>query len=90
MFSLQLPRSCHPVPACLRGSIRLSRLPIEDWIAKKEFTENNRPYLHCYVELESSALTNSAVSVQILQEQFGIYFKYLDHDYQDLKKILDR
>lgn len=72
----------------IEQAIRLSRLPIEDWIAKKEFTENNRPYLHCYVELESSALTNSAVSVQILQEQFGIYFKYLDHDYQDLKKIL--
>ena len=44
--------------------------------------------MHLYVEMERSTLTNSAVSVQILQEQLGIYFKYLDSDYQDLKKIL--
>lgn len=72
----------------IRQAIQLSRLPIENWVAKKEFTDNNRPYMHLYVEMERSTLTNSAVSVQILQEQLGIYFKYLDSDYQDLKKIL--
>ncbi|MBR4869443.1 MAG: GH3 auxin-responsive promoter family protein, partial [Oscillospiraceae bacterium] len=69
-------------------AVELSRLPIEAWTAKKEFTENNRPYLHLYVELQRSNLINSAVSIRILQDQLGIYFRYLDQDYEDLKKIL--
>lgn len=72
----------------IEQAIALSRLPIQEWVAKKEFTENNRPYMHLYVELQSSPLTTSAVSIQILQDQLSIYFKYLDQDYQDLKKIL--
>lgn len=72
----------------INQAIELSRLPIENWTAKKEFTENNRPYLHLYVELQRSNLINSAVSIRILQDQLGIYFRYLDQDYEDLKKIL--
>ena len=72
----------------INQAIELSRLPIAAWTAKKEFTENNRPYLHLYVELERSNLINSAVSIRILQDQLGIYFRYLDQDYEDLKKIL--
>jgi len=72
----------------INQAIELSRLPIEDWTAKKEFTENNRPYLHLYVELQRNNLINSAVSIRILQDQLGIYFRYLDQDYEDLKKIL--
>jgi len=72
----------------INQAIELSRLPIEEWTAKKEFTENNRPYLHLYVELQRSNLINSAVSIRILQDQLGIYFRYLDQDYEDLKKIL--
>ena len=72
----------------INQAIELSRLPIADWTAKKEFTENNRPYLHLYVELERSHLINSAISIRILQDQLGIYFRYLDQDYEDLKKIL--
>ena len=72
----------------INQAIDLSRLPIETWTAKKEFTENNRPYLHLYVELQRDNLINSAVSIRILQEQLGIYFRYLDQDYEDLKKIL--
>ena len=33
-------------------------------------------------------MINSAISIRILQEQLGIYFRYLDQDYEDLKKIL--
>ena len=40
------------------------------------------------MELERSNLINSAVSIRILQDQLGIYFRYLDQDYEDLKKIL--
>ena len=72
----------------IQQAIQLSRLPIAAWTAKKEFTENYRPYLHIYVELERSNLINSAISIRILQDQLGIYFRYLDQDYEDLKKIL--
>lgn len=72
----------------IRQAIELSRLPIENWVAKKEFTEDDRPYLHLYVELQRNHLINSAVSLRILHDQLGIYFRYLDQDYEDLKKIL--
>ena len=72
----------------INQAVELSRLPIENWTAKKEFSENNRPYLHLYVELQRKNLINSAVSTRILQDQLGIYFRYLDQDYEDLKKIL--
>lgn len=72
----------------INQAIELSRLPIEAWTAKKEFTENNRPYLHLYVELRRDNLINSALSIRILQDQLGIYFRYLDQDYEDLKRIL--
>jgi len=72
----------------INQAIELSRLPIEMWTAKKEYSENNRPYLHLYVELQHDHLINSAVSIRILQDQLGIYFRYLDQDYEDLKKIL--
>jgi len=72
----------------INQAIQLSRLPIAAWTAKKEYTENYRPYLHLYVELQRSNLLNSAISIRILQEQLGIYFRYLDQDYEDLKKIL--
>lgn len=69
-------------------AITLSRLPIAAWTAKKEYTDNYRPYLHLYVELQRSNLISSAISIRILQDQLGIYFRYLDQDYEDLKKIL--
>ena len=72
----------------INQAIELSSLPIVAWTAKKEFTDNNRPYLHLYVELERDNLAGSAVSIRILQDQLGIYFRYLDQDYEDLKKIL--
>ena len=72
----------------IQQAILLSRLPIASWTAKKEFSDNYRPYMHLYVELQRSNLINSAISIRILQDQLGIYFRYLDQDYEDLKKIL--
>lgn len=69
-------------------SIELSGLPIKDWIAQKEYKDNRRPVLHMYVEMDEGCLANYAVSQMILKEHLGIYFKYIDEDYQDLKKIL--
>ena len=41
-----------------------------------------------YVELERESLLNSAMSADILKELLSTYFKYIDQDYRDLKKIL--
>ena len=41
-----------------------------------------------YVELERDALLNNAMSATILKDLLSTYFKYIDQDYRDLKKIL--
>ncbi len=69
-------------------SLQLSGLPIRDWFAAKEYTDTKRPRLHMYVEIENSALSGMAVNTDLLKEHLGVYFKYLDNDYKDLKKIL--
>ncbi|WP_312640709.1 GH3 auxin-responsive promoter family protein [Hydrogenoanaerobacterium sp.] len=68
--------------------IELSRLPVQNWFAAKEFTENKRPFLHLYVEIAPEALVTSAISKEILREHMEVYFKYVDNDYRDLKRIL--
>lgn len=69
--------------------IELSGLDIANWVALKEFTaDQGRPYMHMYVELSSSTVVNRAVSREILKEHLTIYFKYVDQDYNDLKRIL--
>ena len=72
----------------IRHSMELSGLQVEDWMAKKEYDERKRPLLHLYVEMKREALTNSAISEQVLRDHLSVYFKYVDNDYQDLKKIL--
>lgn len=68
--------------------MNLAGIPIEDWTAAKEFTANNRPYLHLYIEVQEGSLISEAITVEILKEHLGVYFKYMDNDYKDLKKIL--
>lgn len=72
----------------IRNVIQLSGLPIENWVAMKELTEDSRPYLHIYVEMKRESLEYHAVSTDILKELMTTYFKYIDQDYRDLKKIL--
>lgn len=72
----------------IRNVIKLSGLPICNWVAVKEYNEKKRPYLHMYVELEGDALVKQAMSADILKELLSTYFKYIDQDYRDLKKIL--
>ena len=38
--------------------------------------------------LKSENPASSAVTKEILREHLGIYFKYLDNDYKDLKRLL--
>ncbi|MGO5051098.1 GH3 family domain-containing protein [Lachnospiraceae bacterium LCP25S3_G4] len=68
--------------------MELSGLKIEAWVAAKEYNEHNKPYLHLYVEMNPQALTSQAITIEVLREQLGIYFKYVDGDFKDLKKIL--
>ncbi len=68
--------------------IELSRLDIVNWIAMKEYNEEKRPLLHLYVEMAPNCLATQAVSKEILREHMSVYFKYVDQDYTDLKRIL--
>ena len=72
----------------IQDVIELSGLPIENWIAVKEYNKQNRPMMHMYVEMQSDAIINTAISKEILKEHLSIYFKYVDQDYEDLKRIL--
>ncbi len=72
----------------IKNIIEVSGLPVAGWVAAKEYTPNKRPYLHLYIELKADAITSSAVSCEILRDHLTIYFKYVDNDYKDLKKIL--
>ena len=72
----------------IQSAVQLSKMPVCDWVAAKEFNEQNRPYLHMYVEVERSSFATTAISSEILKEVLSTYFKYIDQDYRDLKKIL--
>ena len=72
----------------IQNVIELSRLEIEDWVAIKEYNEEKRPLLHLYVEMSPKSLVSQAVSKEILREHLSVYFKYVDQDYKDLKRIL--
>ena len=45
--------------------------------------------MHLYVEIEAQSLASLALSKEILREHLSVYFKYVDQDYKDLKRILD-
>lgn len=72
----------------IQSVIQLSGLSIKDWCAAKEFSPENRPFLHLYVEVEEGSLISNAITVDILREHLSVYFKYMDNDYKDLKRIL--
>lgn len=71
------------------SAIEMSGLPIGDWFAAKEFDEQGHPYLHLYVELKPGRPVNYALTCGLLKEHLSIYFKYLDSDYRDLKRLLN-
>lgn len=68
--------------------IGLSKLPITNWVATKEYNEHNRPYRICMWSWKGTAMLNTAMSATILKDLLSTYFKYIDQDYRDLKKIL--
>lgn len=72
----------------IQNAVTLSRLPIANWTAAKEFNEEGHPYLHMYAEVAASATSSYGLNRELLQEHLSVYFKYADHDYKDLKRIL--
>lgn len=68
--------------------IQLSGLDLENWVVKKEYTDQYRPYMNLYVELPETMTRARATSRELLTEHLSVYFRYLDHDYHDLKKLL--
>ena len=72
----------------IRSVIELSGLPATGWVAAKEFTSENRPYFHLYVEIQREAFLKHAISTDVLRDLLTTYFKYTDQDYRDLKKLL--
>lgn len=66
----------------------LSYLPIENWFALKEYDENNHSFLHLYAEMKPGAQGDVATEKEIIREHLGVYFRYYDGDYKDLKKLL--
>lgn len=69
-------------------AIALSRLQVADWFALKEFDEQNRAFMHLYVEMAPEALISGVVASQIIAEHLSIYFRHIDSDYTDLKHLL--
>ena len=69
-------------------AIRLSKLELGRWIALKEYDEERRPYLHMYLEVPPQSVLSGAATQQVIMEHLSVYFRYVDHDYQDLRKML--
>ena len=72
----------------IKKAVELSKLDIEHWYAVKRYDQLDRPYLNLFIEVSPAAAIHGAVVKRIIEEQLGIYFNYLDSDYQDLKKLL--
>jgi len=68
--------------------IEVSRLPISDWFARKQYDDKKRSFMHIYVEIEDGAEGRSLINQQVIRDHMSIYFKSYDHDYGDLKKLL--
>lgn len=74
--------------ASIEEVIRLSKLDLGDWLAKKEFDDSGNPFLHMYVEITPEGQSFSTTNQQVLMEHLAVYFKSFDSDYNDLKKLL--
>lgn len=69
--------------------LRISKLGIGQWLAKKEYDEAGNPYLHIYLEILPDSQELDVVKKSTLTEHFSVYFKYYDSDYSDLKQMIN-
>ena len=54
----------------------------------KKYDEDNRSYMQMYVELGAQGERSPLSCNTVLREHLGVYFKYHDTDYDDLKRML--
>ncbi|NLB52450.1 MAG: GH3 auxin-responsive promoter family protein [Syntrophomonadaceae bacterium] len=71
----------------INEALKLSKLDINDWCALKEYDNQNRAFLHLYVEVSPKGV-HTALTRDIINEHLAIYFRYIDTDYKDLKSLL--
>jgi len=68
--------------------LKLSRLGIGEWFAYKRYDDLKRPYVQMYVETIRHPHMTTLEDPQLIKEQLEIYFKHIDPDYANLKKML--
>ena len=73
----------------IRKVIEMSRLPVSDWFATKEYDESGRSFLHLYAEVDMTDGQGLAMSRQLLRDHLSLYFRSYDGDYNDLKRLLN-
>jgi phenylacetate-coenzyme A ligase PaaK-like adenylate-forming protein len=73
--------------ATINEALTLSKLDINDWCALKDFDDNNRAFMHLYVEVAPEGF-QYGLTRDIITEHLAIYFRYIDSDYKDLKSLL--
>lgn len=72
----------------IRTVLQMSRLPVGDWFALKEYDGDKRSFVHFYAEVAADIPEAGFLTEQIIREHFSIYFRQYDHDYKDLKRLL--
>lgn len=72
----------------IRTVLEMSRLPVGDWFALKEYDGDKRSFVHFYVEVSAETPEAGFLNEQIIRDHFSIYFRHYDHDYKDLKRLL--
>lgn len=68
--------------------IEISRLPIRDWFALKEYDGDKISFMHFYAEIDIDTPEAAILDEKLIREHFSIYFRHYDHDYNDLKRLL--
>lgn len=74
--------------ATITEVLNLSHLHIDQWFARKLYDSEKRPYINLCVEVNHPEGEPGIDDVDLIKEQLEIYFKYIDKDYKDLKKML--
>ncbi|MDH8679016.1 GH3 auxin-responsive promoter family protein [Fusibacter bizertensis] len=67
--------------------LTLSGIRYEGWIISKELSESGKPFLHLYLELKKDYSTSRIVNREILKTIVSVFLKFIDQDYDNLKKI---
>lgn len=68
---------------------RISGLGVGQWLAKKEYDDSGKPFVHIYLEILPESQELDVVRTATLSEHFLVYLKYFDSEYNDLRQLLD-